>query len=200
MVMRTIVLTSILCCLVPVAASAVAPTRIRGTIASVAAGSLHVVPNGGADTTITVPPDTRITLVEPSSLADIKPGSFIGTAAKTQADGTIVAVEVHVFPESMRGSGEGHRPFDLGPQSTMTNGTVGQEVIGSVGQTLTVRYKGGEKTILVPPGVPVVTFAPGDRATLVAGAHVIVSAQRDDDGTLSAKSLLVGQNGLVPPM
>ena len=136
----------------------------------------------------------------PATLADIKPGSFIGTAAREQEDGTIVAVEVHVFPESMRGSGEGHRAFDLGPKSSMTNGTVGQEVTGKTGQTLTVQYKGGEKSIVVPPNVPVVTFEPGTRGLLVPGAHVIVFGQKSDDGTLRAANVLIGKDGLVPPM
>jgi hypothetical protein len=112
----------------------------------------------------------------------------------------MVAVEVHVFPESMRGSGEGHRPFDLGPKSTMTNGTVGQEVVGNAGQTLTVRYKGGNKDILVPPGAPVVTISPGDRTLLVTGAHIIAFTQKAADGTATAGNVLVGKDGLVPPM
>jgi hypothetical protein len=181
-------------------ASAQAPSRIRGTIASVTDGTLHIAPNSGGDATVSLTPDSKVTLVEPSTLAAIKPGSFIGTAAKTQSDGSLVAVEVHVFPESMRGSGEGHRPFDLGPQSTMTNGTVGQEVVGTTGQTLTVKYKGGEKAVVVPPTTPVVTFAPGDRALLKAGAHVIVFAQKGAAGGFAAANVLVGKDGLVPPM
>jgi len=111
-----------------------------------------------------------------------------------------VAKEVHIFPESMRGSGEGHRGFDLGPKSTMTNGTVGQEVKGTSGNTLTVAYKGGQKSIVVPPDAPVVTFTPGDRAMLVEGAHIIVQPQIGAGGALMAERVIVGKDGLVPPM
>jgi hypothetical protein len=183
-----------------VAAAAQTPTRIRGTISSVEGTVVHVTPNGGGDDAVTLGATTKVTLVAPTTLDAIKPGSFIGTAARTEADGSLVALEVHVFPESMRGSGEGHRPFDLGPKSTMTNGTVGQQVIGKTGQTLSVDYKGGQKQIVVPPDVPVVTFAPGDAALLVKGAHVIVFAQTGADGALTAANMLVGKDGLVPPM
>jgi hypothetical protein len=183
-----------------VAAAAQTPTRIRGTISSVEGTVVHVTPNGGGDDAVTLGATTKVTLVAPTTLDAIKPGSFIGTAARTEADGSLVALEVHVFPESMRGSGEGHRPFDLGPKSTMTNGTVGQQVIGKTGQTLSVDYKGGQKQIVVPPDVPVVTFAPGDAALLVKGAHVIVFAQTGADGALTAANMLVGKDGLVLPM
>ena len=135
----------------------------------------------------------------PIKLEDIKPGSFIGSAAMPQADGTQRALEVHVFPESMRGTGEGHRPFDLQPQSTMTNGTVG-DLVGSKGRTLTVKYKGGEKTVIVPDDVPIVSIEPGTRALLTPGAHVIVFASKGADGSMTAISVNVGENGLTPPM
>jgi hypothetical protein len=199
MIARRLLLVAALCGLAT-GASAQTASRIRGTLASVEGTVMHVTPNEGGDAVLTLAPDARVTLVEPTTLAEVKPGSFIGTAAKTQDDGTMVAVEVHVFPESMRGSGEGHRPFDLGPKSTMTNGTVGQEVVGATGQTLTVRYKGGEKSIVVPKDAPIVTFAPGDRALLVKGAHVIVFGQKAADGSLAAGNVLVGKDGLVPPM
>ncbi len=190
-----------LVCLVSSAALAQTPQRIRGTVASLDGAVLHVKPNGdGAEVAITLGPQVKVSEVLPSSLKEVKPGSFIGTAAETQPDGTLVAKEVHVFPEAMRGTGEGHYPFDLGPKSTMTNGTIGQEVTGAVGDTLTVKYKGGEKAIRVPADVPVVTFGPGDKAELTPGAHVIVFAQAGADGALSASRVAVGKNGLVPPM
>ncbi len=183
------------------AQAAATPMRVRGTIASIDGNILHVASTGGsADTTVTLGPKLRISALIPSTMAAIKPGSFIGTAAETQADGTLVAKEVHVFPEAMRGAGEGHGPFDLGPKSTMTNGTVGNEVTGSSGNTLTVKYKGGEKPIVVPPNVPVVTFEPGDRAELTPGAHVIVFAEKAEDGSLTSETVVVGKNGLTPPM
>jgi hypothetical protein len=183
------------------AARAQAPqaVRIRATIDAVHADSLSLTTRTGDKVTVAFAPDTAINAVAPIKLEAIKPGSFIGTAAMPQADGTQRALEVHVFPESMRGTGEGYRPFDLQPQSTMTNGTVGA-VTGSVGRTLTVSYKGGEKTIVVPPNTPVVTFEPGSAALLVPGAHVIVFATQAADGKVTATRIAVGKNGLVPPM
>lgn len=176
------------------------PNRIRGTVTSLDGTTLHVMSTAGKDVTIALSPSYGVTALVPAKLSEVAPGSFIGTAADTQADGTLVAKEIHIFPESMRGSGEGHRDFDLGPKSTMTNGTVGQEVKGTSGDTLTVAYKGGEKTIVVPPGAPVVMFAPGDRAMLVPGAHVIVQAQAGEGGAFKAERVTVGKDGLVPPM
>ena len=182
-------------------ALAATPTRVRGTVASLDGNELHVVPTaGGAEMVITLGPKLTVAAIIPTTMAEIKPGSFIGTAAETQADGTLVAKEVHVFPEAMRGTGEGHYAFDLGPKSTMTNGTVGQEVTGTSGNTLTVKYKGGEKNVTVPSNIPVVTFEPADKTQLVAGAHVIVFAQTGDDGKLTAERVAVGKNGLTPPM
>jgi hypothetical protein len=183
------------------AAQAQAPqaVRIRATIDAADAGSLSLTTRSGDKVTVALAPDTMVTLLVPIKLEDIKPGSFIGSAAMPQADGTQRALEVHVFPESMRGTGEGHRPFDLQPQSTMTNGTVGA-VTGSVGRTLTVSYKGGEKTIIVPPDTPVVTYEPGSRALLVPGAHIILFGTQAADGKVTANRVSVGKDGLVPPM
>ena len=176
-------------------------TRIRGTVVGVEGAILRVTPNGGGqEEPVTLPPTVAVIALVPAKLSDITSGSFIGTAATTQPDGTLVAKEVHIFPESMRGAGEGHRDFDLGPKSTMTNGTVGQEVRSTAGNRLTVNYKGGEKSIVVPPDVPVVTFAPGDKAMLVPGAHVQLQVQKGSDGTLTAERVTVGKDGLVPPM
>lgn len=176
------------------------PSRIRGTVTSLDGTALRVAGSGGQDVVITLSANSSVTAVLPAKLSEVQPGSFIGTAAETQPDGTLVAKEVHIFPESMRGSGEGHRDFDLGPKSTMTNGTVGQEVKGTSGNTLTVAYKGGEKSIVVPPNAPVVTFAPGDRAMLVPGAHVIVQPQAGAGGVLVTERVIVGKDGMVPPM
>ena len=186
--------------LVAATALAQAPGRVRGTVASLDGSALHVTANGGQDITIALSPAFSVTALVPAKLSDVQPGSFIGIAADTQTDGTLVAKEVHIFPESMRGAGEGHRGFDLGPKSTMTNGTVGQEVKGTAGNTLSVAYKGGEKSIVVPPDAPVVMFTPGDKAMLVPGAHVIVQTQAAAGGTLTAERVTVGKDGLVPPM
>jgi len=183
------------------AARAQAPqtVRIRATIDTVDAQSLSLTTRAGDKITVALAPDTTVTALVSIKLEDIKPGSFIGSAAMPQPDGTQRALEVHVFPEAMRGTGEGHRPFDLQPQSTMTNGTVGA-VTGSVGRTLTVSYKGGEKTIVVPPDTPVVTYEPGSMALLVAGAHVIIFGTQGADSKVTANRIAVGKNGLVPPM
>jgi len=173
--------------------------RIRATIDSVSGGNVMLTTRTGQKLTVAFASDTGIVEIVPIKLEDIKPNSFIGAAAMPQADGTQRALEVHVFPEAMRGTGEGHRPFDLQPQSTMTNGTVGA-VTGNVGRTLTVTYQGGEKTIVVPPDTPVVTYEPGSPALLVPGAHVIVMGTEASDGKISATRIAVGKNGLVPPM
>ena len=131
--------------------------------------------------------------------ADIKPRSYIGTAAMPQADGSLVAYEIQIFPESMRGVGEGHHPWDLQPQSTMTNGTVG-DVVVTQGRTLTLRYKDGEKQVVVSEKAPIITYAPATAAMLTQGAHVIITATRQPDGSLVAQRIGVGKDGLVPPM
>ncbi len=182
------------------AALAQSATRIRGTVVSLDGTALHLKDRAGADVAIALAPTYAVTALVPASLSDVKPGSFIGTAAETQADGTLVAKEIHIFPEAMRGTGEGHRAFDLGPSSTMTNGTVGNEVKGASGDRLSVAYKGGEKSITVPKEAPIVMFAPGDRSLLVPGAHVIVQAAKTESGAYTADRVTVGKDGLVPPM
>jgi hypothetical protein len=136
-----------------------------------------------------------------ASLADIKPGVFVGVASLPKngdADGE--AIEVVVFPESMRGLGEGHYPWDLQPGSQMTNATVAAQVEGVNGRTLTLSYKGGERKITVPPDAPIVTFAPATAADVAPGAAVFVPAQRKEDGAIEAQRVLVGKGGVVPPM
>ena len=187
-------------CVLASPALAQAPVHVRGTLTSLDGDILVLARKDGGAATVTFERGAKVTAVVPSSLGAIKPGSYIGTAARTEPDGTLRAVEVHVFPEAMRGAGEGHSPFDLGPRSTMTNGTVGQEVVGTSGDALTVRYKGGEKAILVPPDVPVVTFEPGDRALLVPGAHIIVFGMEDADHAIKSGQVVVGKDGLTPPM
>ena len=190
----------------PVLASAQAasdPVRIRGTLVRVDARTLVVRDRGGEVVSLARPADMAVSEVYPIKLSDIRQGSFIGTAAMPQADGTQKALEVVVFPEAARGTGEGHRPWDLLPQSTMTNATVAdlaaapKSVRG--GQQLRLTYKGGEKTVIVPPDVPVVTFRPGTEALLVPGAKVLVNAQ-EKNGTPTALRVTAGRNGFAPPM
>jgi hypothetical protein len=184
---------------IPAFAQAPAPIRVRGTIVKLDGHTLVVHARGGMDIPVTLTPDASVTSVTVTKLADVKPGSFIGTAAVTQPDGTMKALEVHIFPESMRGTGEGHRPWDAGPQSTMTNGTVGQ-ISGGNGTSLTVKYKDGEKTVLVPPDVPVVQFDRGEMSQLTPGAHVVINGTKADDGAVTTNRVTVGKDGIDLPL
>ena len=176
-----------------------APTvRLRGIVQSVTPLTLTVKARGGEVVELVLPEKLVVSEVYPISLADIQPGSFIGTAALPQADGTQRAIAVTVFPESARGTGEGHRPFDLQPQSTMTNATVADVVGNTSGRTLVLKYKDGEKTLIVPVDAPVVTFRPGDRSLLVPGASVSLTAQVVD-GKPTALRVNAGRNGFVLP-
>jgi hypothetical protein len=180
-------------------APAAAPTRVRGIIDKVDANDIEVTTKSNDKVLLKLADGVGITWIEPIAVKAIKPGSFIGTAAVTQPDGTLKALEIQVFPESMRGVGEGHRPWDLGEGSTMTNGTVGDLKV-SKGRTLTLTYKGGEQTVFVPAKAPVITYAPATKTALKKGAHVIVFATQDADGSMTATRVGVGKNGLVPPM
>jgi hypothetical protein len=170
--------------------------RIRATIDAADASGINLTTRSGQQLTVALSSDTVILAIVPFRLDDIKPGLYVGAAAMPQPDGTQRALEVHVFPENMRGTGEGHSPFDLQPRSTMTNGTV----TGNSGRDLTVKYPDGQKTIVVPADTPVVTYEPGSPSLLVPGSRVIVVGTEAADGKLSASLILVGKDGLVPPM
>jgi hypothetical protein len=175
--------------------------RVRGTIERVDGPVYVVKARDGAELKVTLADNVLVVAIIKASLADIKPGMFVGVTGMPQVDGSQKAVEVHIFPESMRGTGEGHYPWDLRPQSTMTNANVEQAVTGVDGQTLSVKYKDGEKKIAVPPDVPVVTYVPGDKAELQPGAKIFIAAARKQpDGTLQAPRINYGRNGLTPPM
>jgi hypothetical protein len=181
--------------------------RLRATIEKIDAGSITLRERSGEVITLARLADMPVSEVFPVTLADIKPGSYVGTAAMPQSDGTQMALEVLVFPEAARGTGEGHYPWDLQPQSTMTNATVAdlKAAPASVpgGQALTLKYKAGEKTVIVPTGTPVVSFKPAgaeeQKVLLVPGAKVLVNAQ-ERDGKPTALRVLVGRNGFAPPM
>jgi len=179
--------------------SAPAPTGVRGAIVSASGDNLVVKTNRGAEQAIKLDKDTRVAAISLANINDIKPGSYIGAAGIPQPDGSQKALEVHVFPPALAGTGDGHRPFDLAPNSTMTNGTVG-DVVASNGRTLTLKYKGGEKKIVVPEDVPIVNIEAGDRSLLVAGAKVVVRARKNPDGSMTAVSISAGKNGVAPPM
>jgi hypothetical protein len=175
-------------------------TRVRGTIEAVAGDVVTVKSRGGEDVKLHMTADARVVGITKISLADIKVGSFIGTTTVPGADGTPNAVEVHVFPEDMRGTGEGSRPYDLKPNSTMTNATVSESVVGNNGHTLLVKYKDGEKKVLVTPETPVVTYVPGDKSDLKEGAKVIAFLKARPDGSYDSNRINVGRDGLTPPM
>ena len=175
------------------------PPRTRGTIESVSADTLTMATHGGQTVAIKLTPDTKFASVTNAQMADIKPDSYIGTAAAPQPNGTLKALEVTVFAPSMRGVGDGHYPWDLGQSSTMTNGAVGA-LKGANGRTMVVQYKGGEKQVMVPDDVPIVALAPADASIAKAGAHAVAFATKGADGTLTAAFVAVGENGAVPPM
>ena len=180
--------------------------RVRATIEKIDATSITVKERSGEVITLVRPADMAVSEVFPIALADIKTGSYIGTAAMPQPDGTQLALEVLVFPEAARGTGEGHFPWDLQPQSTMTNATVADLAAAPAsvpgGQLLRLKYKDGEKTVIVPPNAPVVSFKPGkedEKALLVPGAKVLITAQ-ELGGKPTALRVIVGRNGFAPPM
>lgn len=180
-------------------AQSVAPVRIRGEIAAVDATSLTVRRQDGATVRIATRPDLAVTALKNIPLSDIKPGSFIGTASRTTPGGERVATEVHVFPESARGTGEGDRPWDVGPGGMMTNGNVDTVVKGVDGRKLTVSYKGGTRQVTVPEGVPVVTPVPATHADLLVGKRVFLMAS-GSPSNLSTGRVTVEKDGVVPPM
>jgi hypothetical protein len=176
------------------------PSRVRGTIEAVDGDTLTVKSRSGEDVKLHMTGDMRVVGITKISLSDIKVGSFIGTTTVPDPDGTQKAVEVHVFPEDMRGTGEGSRPYDLRPNSTMTNATVATTVAGNDGHTLMVKYKDGEKKVVVSPDTPVVTFVPGDKSDLKAGAKIIAFMKKLPDGSFETNRASVGRDGLTPPM
>ena len=201
MIARRLLLVSALCCWAGTAAVAQGSqmVRIRGTIDAVSPTSIQLTSREGDKLTVVTGDNLTVTEIVPASISDIKSGTFIGTAAVTQSDGSLRALEVQVFPESRRGTGEGYYQYDLQPGSSMVNGTAG-DVVGAAGRTLTIHYKGNEKKLVVPQNAPIITYEPGNRAMLVPGAHVIFSATKAADGSLSATRISVGKDGLVPPM
>jgi hypothetical protein len=175
--------------------------RIRGTIEAVDGSLLTVKSREGTDMKVRVTDNVAVFGVANIAMSEIKPGSYIGVSAMQQPDGTQKALAVHIFPEAQRGVAEGFRPWDLRPNSTMTNATVAETVAGTDGQNILVKYKDGEKKVVVPPGTPIVTFLVGDKSELKPGAKIIIfGASKKDDGTLEANRVNVGRDGITPPM
>ena len=176
------------------------PSRVRGTIEAVDGDTLAVKSRAGEDDKLHMTGDIKVVGITRIALSDIKVGSFIGTTTVPGPDGANNAVEVHVFPEDMRGTGEGSRPYDLKPNSSMTNATVEQSVVGNDGHTLNIKYKDGEKKVLVSPETPVVTYVPADKTDLKPGAKVIAFMKKLPDGSFETSRVSVGRDGLTPPM
>jgi len=177
------------------------PVRVRGEIVAVDGPVMLVKSRDGAELKIRMPDNVSVAGIVPINIADIKPNSYIGVSAMPQPDGSQRALHVHIFPEAMRGVAEGHFPWDVQPQSTMTNATVMDTVAGVDGQTVTVKYKDGEKKIIVPKDAPIVTYVPGSTADLKPGAKIfIIAAVPQPDGTYTAARVNVGKDGLTPPM
>jgi hypothetical protein len=182
-------------------ASAQDTVRVRGTVESID-GPIFVVKNrDGAELRLTMADNPLFVAIVKSTMADIKPGMFVGSTGMTQEDGSQKAIEVHIFPESMRGTGEGHYDWDLKPQTKMTNANVEQTVAGVDGQMLSVKYKDGEKKVLVTPETAVVTYVAGDRNDLKPGIKIFVgAAKKQPDGTVQTPRITYGKDGLTPPM
>jgi hypothetical protein len=190
---------ALICNVLP--ATAQETVRIRGTIERVE-GPVYVVKNrDGNEVKLTVTDPPLYVAIVKSTTADIKPGMFVGSTGTTQPDGSQKAIEVHIFPESMRGTGEGHYDWDLKPQTKMTNANVEQTVAGVDGQLLSVKYKDGEKKLLVTPETAVVTYVAGDKNDLKPGTKIFVgAAKKQADGTLQTPRITYGKDGLTPPM
>jgi hypothetical protein len=186
----------------PSAALAAGTTsNVRGTIEHVSGDTMQVKDSKGASVTVRLAQNAKIVSVSKASLADVKPGTFIGTAAMPQPDGGLQAMEIHIFPESMRGTGEGSREWDAGPGSSMTNGTVGQKVDKVEGNRLAVKYRGGDKAVTVAPSTKVVALVPGDRNDLKPNEKVFIPAAiAVGNGSFEANRVTVGKDGVAPPM
>ena len=173
--------------------------RLRGTIEKVDGNTLLIKSPDGAPLTLTLADNAVVVGVVKATVADIKEGSYIGSGAMPQPDGSQKALEVHIFAESQRGTGDGHRPWDGAPNSTMTNGAVGQAVSSVDGPVVTVKYKDGEKKVIVGPNVPIVRYEIGDKSELKAGAAIgVAAATKKPDGTFGAARINVGRGGVVP--
>jgi hypothetical protein len=198
--MRILTAASFAAAIAVTSASAQQTQRVKGTIEKVDGNTLLIKGPDGAPVTLTLADNALIVGVVKATLADIKEGSYIGSGALPQPDGTQKAVEVHIFAESQRGTGDGHRAnWDGAPGGTMTNGAVGQSVTGVEGPVVTVKYKDGEKKVVVGPNVPIVRYEVGDKTELKPGAAINVNAAaKKPDGTFTTARINVGRGGLVP--
>jgi len=203
-----------------VTAFAYAQTRlekISGDVVALDNGVLQIKAGTASPTAVKLGNNARITVRMPTDFAKLAPGMYLGTTAVPQPDGTLLASEVHVFPEAQRGNGEGHRPMDTpgntmtnatvskvgegaAPRNTMTNATVANVAGGARARSMTLTYNGGEKVVIVPEGIPILLGEVGDRSLLIPGAHVVVYASRQPDGSLTTERVSVGRGDYVPPL
>jgi hypothetical protein len=200
--LSTVVLVLAACVTTSISVSAEdTPARVRGTLQKMDGNTLTIATKSGKETNVPLKDGAPVIAVTKGALSDIKSDTFVGITAMPQPDGTQKAVEVHVFEESLRGTGEGHYPWDLMPNSTMTNDAVAQQVEKVEGNTLQVKYKDGEKTIVVPKDAEVVNLVAGSKADLKTGAHVFIPRwEKQGDGTWAATVVVVGRDGITPPM
>jgi hypothetical protein len=175
------------------------PTRVSGTVAKLDGHSLTVTTKDGQTATVTLAADAQIFGLAKASLADIKPGDFVASGGVKTPDGKIHAVEVRIFPESLRGAGEGQRPWDVKPDGVMTNATVGTVTASPEGGMIKVTYKGGESEYSVGPDVPILLYVPGDTSLLKPGAAVFLVALKKPDGSLTANRVTAEKDGVKPP-
>ena len=188
--------------LVAATAFAQAPpsARVRGTVEKVDGNVVTVKNDKGQTFTLKLAADYSVSAVVKVSPTDIKPGAYIGVGARPMPDGTLQAIQVTVFPEAQRGVGEGHRDWSAMPQTTMTNGTVADTVTAVNGPNLTMKYKDGEKKLVIGPDATVITTVATDKADLKVGAELVTTATKNEDGTYSTARITVGKNGVAPPL
>ena len=198
--LKTLKLATLALALAATGAHAAEGVRVRGSVVSLAGNTLVVKSREGDNVSIALASDWKAGGIAKAQLADIKPGDFVGIASLPGASGGAGALEVLVFPPAMRGTGEGSYGWDLKPNSTMTNGAVSEAVKSVDGTTVNVVYHGESKKITIAPNTPIVTFAAATNADVKPGAAVFIPAQRGDDGKLSSKQVVVGKDGVVPPM
>lgn len=183
------------------AAFAQAPSaRIRGTVEKLDAGVATVKTTEGQNVTLKLAPNLAVSAVAKIGVAEIKPGSYIGAGARPMPDGSLQAIQVMVFPEAQRGTGEGHRDWAAMPQTTMTNATVAETVGAVNGPIVTLKYKDGEKKLVIGPDAAILTTVPAEASDLKVGAELVTTATKNDDGTFSTARVTVGKNGLAPPL
>ena len=174
--------------------------RVRGTVEKLEAGVATVKTTDGQSVTLKLAPNLAISAVVKLNASEIKPGSFIGAGARPMADGSLSAIQINVFPEAQRGTGEGHRDWAAMPQTTMTNATVAETVSAVNGPVVTLKYKDGEKKLVIGPDAIILTTVPAEAADLKVGAELVTTATKNEDGTFSTARITVGKNGVAPPL